>query len=144
MNWTVYVNLLGYLENWLTYNASRSRTGLLATLWSVGKNQNKVYSLLVLTKMRIWPRFRPETLACRLNQDPETCLTISQIGTVHKLHSDYYETNQTFIFNGFLPGSENGLFDTVVGPSPNVLALQYYRDWVLKLSVLPCFLEYEC
>ena len=81
-------------------------------------------------------RFRPETLACNLKQDPNTCLTLPQIVTVHKIHADYYETNQTYIFGGFYPGSESGLSDTVVGPQPNTLALQYYQNFIAKLFTL--------
>ncbi|KAK7691098.1 hypothetical protein QCA50_006201 [Cerrena zonata] len=73
--------------------------------------------------------FRPETLACRQNQDPETCLTISQIKTVHKIYSDYYETNQTYIFGGFYPGSEKG-FSMVFGPDTITLGTQYFQDWI--------------
>ena len=86
--------------------------------------------------MHVVTRFRPETLACQLGQDPEDCLTISQIEIVHKIHSDYYETNQTYVFGGFFPGSENELFDTVVGPETNILALQYYQNFIVKLGIL--------
>ena len=80
-------------------------------------------------------RFRPEPLACKRNQDPETCLTITQIETLHKIHADYYETNQTYIFGGFYPGSESGLFDMgLLGPQLNPLGVQFYQYWVTKLS----------
>lgn len=96
---------------------------------------------LHLLNISAYCSFRPETLACRTDQDSETCLTITQIQTVHKIHSDYYDTNQTYIFGGFYPGSENGLFDTVVGPEPNPTGLQYFQDWVTKLSIVLCDLS---
>ncbi|KAK7691095.1 hypothetical protein QCA50_006198 [Cerrena zonata] len=79
--------------------------------------------------------FRPETLACHQNQDPETCLTISQIETLHKLYSDYYETNQTYIFGGFYPGSENDL-STIFGSESSLLGPHYFQNFIVKLSIL--------
>ena len=54
---------------------------------------------------------------------------------MHKIHADYYETNQTYIFGGFYPGSESGLFDMgLLGPQLNPLGVQFYQYWVTKLS----------
>ena len=61
-------------------------------------------------------RFEP--LACRQNQDPNTCLSIDQIDTLHKIYSDVYDTNQTFIYGGFYPGSELGLTQYIFGTDP--------------------------
>ena len=61
-------------------------------------------------------RFEP--LACRQGQDPNTCLSIDQIDTLHKIYSDVYDTNQTFIYGGFYPGSELGLTQYIFGTDP--------------------------
>lgn len=55
--------------------------------------------------------FRPETLACRPNQDSSTCLTLGQIDTIKKAYKPLYgsksddpSTLDTEIYDGYLPG----------------------------------------
>ncbi|KAH8093164.1 feruloyl esterase-like protein [Cristinia sonorae] len=56
--------------------------------------------------------FRPETLTCLPQQNTSTCLTLDQVDTLHKLYTDYYETNQTYVFGGFYPGGETGMLSS--------------------------------
>ncbi|KAI0078830.1 feruloyl esterase-like protein [Panus rudis PR-1116 ss-1] len=76
--------------------------------------------------------FHPETLACRLDQDTSTCLTIEQIQTVHKIYADYYDVNQTYVFSGFYPGAEPGLPQYIFGSEPIHSGEDYYRYFVLN------------
>ncbi|KAI0676493.1 feruloyl esterase-like protein [Trametes maxima] len=77
--------------------------------------------------------FRPEPLTCRPGQDPTTCLTIAQLGTLHHQYTDYFEANQTFVFAGYLPGGETvygGLWDNVSRDQGG--SIDYYRYMVLN------------
>ncbi|EPQ55147.1 feruloyl esterase-like protein [Gloeophyllum trabeum ATCC 11539] len=76
--------------------------------------------------------FRPETLACRPGQNTATCLNLDQIQALHRVYSDYYETNQTYIFGPYYPGGETGYIGGMVGTAP---ALGLSTD-VLKYFVL--------
>ncbi|TCD66433.1 hypothetical protein EIP91_001369 [Steccherinum ochraceum] len=71
--------------------------------------------------------FRPETLICKPNQDASTCLSFDQIDTIHKLYTDYYDVNQTYIFGGWYPGSESGMSQYLVNSDPAPLGPQAYK-----------------
>ena len=77
--------------------------------------------------------FRPETLTCRPGQNTSTCLTGAQIFALHRIYSNYVETNQTYIFGPYFPGGELGFFNGLVGSSPFQLSVNYFQFFVLKL-----------
>lgn len=65
--------------------------------------------------------FRLETIECGPGANTSTCLTSAQIATLRKLYSPWVDTNQTFVFPGYAPGSElqNGaVFVDSAPPSP--------------------------
>ncbi|KAH8100926.1 feruloyl esterase-like protein [Cristinia sonorae] len=72
--------------------------------------------------------FRPETLTCLPNQNTSTCLSLDQIDTLHKLYTDYYETNQTYIFGGYYPGGEVGMPTYLFSSQPMPLAIKIAVD----------------
>lgn len=76
--------------------------------------------------------FRPETLTCRPGQNTSTCLTGPQIHALRQIYSDYYETNQTYVFGSYYPGGEAGYFDGLVGDQPFALSENYFGFFVLK------------
>ena len=84
----------------------------------------------------VYVRVRFDPVACRLGQDPNTCLTIDQIETLHKVYSEVYDANQTYIYGGFYPGSELGLtqyiFGTDHGEQDGLSG--FYRHFVIKLG----------
>ncbi|CAL1716111.1 unnamed protein product [Somion occarium] len=75
---------------------------------------------------------RPETLACRPGQNTSTCLNLDQIHAIHQIFSTYFETNQTFIFNGYYPGGEVGYPQGLVGAVPFPIPQDYYRFFVIN------------
>lgn len=78
-----------------------------------------------------------------MTQDPESCLTISQIEVLHKTFSDYYDANQTYISGGFYPGSEINLPQSVLGAQPE-FGSDFFRFFVLKLSIVTPIPIYCC
>ncbi|KAH9917041.1 feruloyl esterase-like protein [Fomitopsis serialis] len=78
--------------------------------------------------------FRPETLTCRPGQDTATCLTLPQIDALHKIYSDYYEANQTYIFGPYYPGGEAAFPDGLVGNETLSIALDWFRNFVTNDS----------
>lgn len=76
--------------------------------------------------------FRPETLSCLPNQDSATCLSLIQIDTIRRLYTDYYETNQTYIFGGWYPGAELGMPMYIFNPEPAPFATEAYRYMIAK------------
>ena len=79
--------------------------------------------------------FRPETLACRPGQDAATCLTIPQIGALHKIYADYWETNQTWIFGPYYPGGETAYPYALVGAEPFSIPVNWFRYFITKCVV---------
>lgn len=79
--------------------------------------------------------FFPEALLCGpnvTNQTTSACLTPPQVKTLYKLHGDYVETNDTFIFPGLNLGSE-AQWDFLLGASdPSTYGTQYVQDMVLN------------
>ena len=80
--------------------------------------------------LRAIASFRPETLICRPDQNTSECLTVPQIGAFHRIYSDYYETNQTWIFGKYYPGGEIAYPDGLVGATPK--GADWFRYFVLK------------
>ncbi|RFU31622.1 hypothetical protein B7463_g4729, partial [Scytalidium lignicola] len=79
--------------------------------------------------------FNPTKLLCRPGVNASSCLTAPQLVTLYKLHHDYVETNQTFVFPGMALGSE-GQWDYVVGGTvaPNPLGTDYIADFLVNNS----------
>ncbi|KAF2151096.1 putative ferulic acid Esterase/Feruloyl esterase [Myriangium duriaei CBS 260.36] len=61
-----------------------------------------------------------------------SCLTPPQIQTLRNIYSDYYETNNTFVFPRFEPGSEAQWPLFFGGPGPVPLGYDYVKDWLLN------------
>ncbi|PCH42246.1 feruloyl esterase-like protein, partial [Wolfiporia cocos MD-104 SS10] len=76
--------------------------------------------------------FRPETLTCRPGQNVSTCLTIPQIDALHHLYADYYETNQTWIFGGYVPGGEKAYPHGYIRDKPFAVAEEWFQYFVLN------------
>ncbi|EPQ56994.1 feruloyl esterase-like protein [Gloeophyllum trabeum ATCC 11539] len=76
--------------------------------------------------------FRPETLACRAGQNTSTCLNLSQIQALHQIYSDYYETNQTYIFGPYYPGGEIGYTFGLLGFPVLPIAQDYFQYFILN------------
>ncbi|EED79835.1 feruloyl esterase-like protein, partial [Postia placenta Mad-698-R] len=74
--------------------------------------------------------FRPETLTCRPGQSTSTCLTLPQIEAVHRIYSDYYETNQTWIFGPYYPGGEVEYPYGLVGAAPYPIGPDWFRYFI--------------
>ncbi|KAF2170462.1 hypothetical protein M409DRAFT_19283 [Zasmidium cellare ATCC 36951] len=77
-------------------------------------------------------QFIPEALMCGSNvsftsHSNASCLTGPQIETLYKIYGPYYETNQTFIFPGLLPGSENQWTNILGQATPNTIGTDYIR-----------------
>ncbi|KAE8442204.1 hypothetical protein EG329_003733 [Mollisiaceae sp. DMI_Dod_QoI] len=93
-------------------------------------------------------QFRPEEILCANNAtNTSTCLNGDQVKTWNKLHDDWVEANQTFIFPSFMLGSEWGWNQLVSSPSDlGTTYVQYmlnygsnwtYQDWnpdIIKVS----------
>lgn len=79
--------------------------------------------------------FNPMKLLCGAEADPTTCLTPPQLATLYKLHHDYVETNQTFVFPG-LPLSSEGQWNWIVGgtEAPHPLGSDYISYFVVNDS----------
>lgn len=83
--------------------------------------------------------FFPETLLCRgpedlSNQTAAGCLTAAQIGTLYKIHGDYVDVNQTFVFAGLALSSE-AQWSTVLLGSTQPASLGYeYPQFFLDLG----------
>lgn len=75
-----------------------------------------------------------ETLLCPANVTNSTeagCLTAAQLVTADKWYNDWRTTNDTVVFQPFLPGSEwqwNSLFGLLQGPEPNDLGTTYIQS----------------
>ena len=67
--------------------------------------------------------FRPETLICTGKQTKD-CLTSPQIDTLYKLHGDYVDVNQTFVFPRLELGSETQWPFFLSGPAPHPFGVQ--------------------
>ncbi|KAH9917129.1 feruloyl esterase-like protein [Epithele typhae] len=76
--------------------------------------------------------FRPETLTCRPGQNASTCLTGTQVFTLKHIYANYFEANQTFIFNSYYPGGELGFFNGLVGNAPFELGIEWIQFLVLN------------
>lgn len=76
--------------------------------------------------------FRPEALTCTLGQNTSTCLTVDQIGALHRIYADYYEADQTYIFGGYQPGGEKAFATGLVGNPPFPLPQDWFRFLLLK------------
>lgn len=74
--------------------------------------------------------FRPETLICRPEQNTSTCLTVPQVEAFHRIYTDYYEANQTWIFGRYYPGGETAYPDGLVGETPK--GADWFRYFVLN------------
>ncbi|KAH9943685.1 feruloyl esterase-like protein [Amylocystis lapponica] len=77
--------------------------------------------------------FRPETLTCGPGQNTSTCLTVPQLEAFHRIYSDYYETNQTWIFGRYYPGGEEKYPDGNVDTVPK--GADWFRYFVLKYEL---------
>lgn len=86
------------------------------------------------------PSFRPEVLTCAPGQNKSTCLTGDQIGALHRIYTDYYEADQTYIFGGYQPGGEKLYPTGLVGSTTFPLVQDWFRFFVLKY-VLSCAQE---
>ncbi|KAH8801768.1 putative ferulic acid Esterase/Feruloyl esterase [Xylogone sp. PMI_703] len=79
--------------------------------------------------------FNPMKLLCRAGANTSNCLTAPQLGTLYKLHHDYVETNQTFVFPAYALGSEAQWDYTVTVPeAPNTLGTDYIADFLVNNS----------
>lgn len=65
--------------------------------------------------------FDANTLACGAANATTDCLTAPQMDTLFKFYNDWVETNQTFVFNHLLLGSENG-FEEKFGDGTDAVA----------------------
>ncbi|OJT07480.1 hypothetical protein TRAPUB_1665 [Trametes pubescens] len=76
--------------------------------------------------------FRPEVLTCAPGQNKSTCLTGDQIGALHRIYTDYYEADQTYIFGGYQPGGEKLYPTGLVGSTTFPLVQDWFRFFVLN------------
>lgn len=75
--------------------------------------------------------FRPETLTCRPGQNESTCLTLAQLGAVHRIYTDYYEFNQEWINGRYYPGGETEYPLGLVG-KPFIGGQEWFQYFVLN------------
>ncbi|KAM0123390.1 hypothetical protein ACHAO1_011308 [Botrytis cinerea] len=71
--------------------------------------------------------FNPDTLLCQGNSTSQ-CLSAPQIDTLNKIHSDWIDVNQTFVFNHFLLGSEATWSQNIGDGSGQANQLGYVQD----------------
>ncbi|KAK3713529.1 hypothetical protein LTR37_008487 [Vermiconidia calcicola] len=72
--------------------------------------------------------FFAEALLCGpdvVNQTTAGCLTAPQIGTLEKIHSDYVDVNQTFVFPRLELGSESQWSVLLGASTPSTLGYEY-------------------
>ncbi|KAH9917134.1 feruloyl esterase-like protein [Epithele typhae] len=80
-------------------------------------------------------RFRPETLTCRLGQNTSTCLTGPQIFALHRVYSDYVETDQTYIFGPYFPGGElEYAVSGYMSSKPDSISLSAIQNFVVNTT----------
>ncbi|EIN04092.1 feruloyl esterase-like protein, partial [Punctularia strigosozonata HHB-11173 SS5] len=77
--------------------------------------------------------FDPSSITCSAEDTNATdCLTSTQVETFTQVFSDYIETNDTFIFNGYYLGGELDYPNALVGDHVSSLALAYERFFVFN------------
>lgn len=77
--------------------------------------------------------FRAEALTCRPGQNTSTCLTPIQTEALHRIYTDYYEANQTWIFGGYYPGGETAFpVSGYATAEPGGTGTDWFRYFILK------------
>lgn len=75
--------------------------------------------------------FRPEALLCTPStKNMSACLTYPQIDTLYKVHSDWVDVNQTFVFPRLELGTENQ-WPLLSENPPDPLSVGYVQNFVL-------------
>ncbi|KAH9948590.1 feruloyl esterase-like protein, partial [Amylocystis lapponica] len=130
-DWSVHMNLI--------VQPATSPRFINATVWSGVIHPEVLSQCDVLDGLRDGIisdpeicNFRPESLACRPGQDTETCLTAPQIEALYGIYTDYYETNQTYIFGRYYPGGEAAYSTALASAYPFQLSRDWFRYFVLN------------
>ncbi|PYH88118.1 tannase and feruloyl esterase, partial [Aspergillus ellipticus CBS 707.79] len=70
--------------------------------------------------------FNPQTLACNATSTADSCLTAEQLSTLYKIHNDWVDTNQTYIYGHLLLGSEASWLEGNIGLGEDSTIEQQY------------------
>ncbi|OJJ32707.1 hypothetical protein ASPWEDRAFT_158805 [Aspergillus wentii DTO 134E9] len=70
--------------------------------------------------------FNPQVLACNATSANDECVTAEQMGTLYKLHNDWVDVNQTFVYSHLFLGSESSWLSGNIGLGENHTISQQY------------------
>ncbi|KAK5167260.1 hypothetical protein LTR04_000073 [Oleoguttula sp. CCFEE 6159] len=78
-----------------------------------------------------------EALLCTPSANKSACLTSPQISTLYKIYTDWYEADQTFVYNHLELGSESqwSLINTTSG-TPDSFSIGYVQNWDFNYSIV--------